>query len=99
MAEVLRTAQARTDLLEIWLHIAEDNVDAADRLLATIESKLRILADFPQMGERCEQLSPGLRYFTARRYVIFYRQVENGIMVIRVVSGARDFEALFGSDP
>jgi len=97
MAEVVRTAQARTDLLEIWLYIAEDSVDAADRLLATIEQKARTLADSPEMGERCEHLAPSLRFFTAGRYVIFYRPVENGIHIIRVVSGARDLEILFGA--
>jgi toxin ParE1/3/4 len=99
MAEVLRTAQARTDLLEIWLYIAGDSVDAADRFLATVEQRLRTLADFPEMGERCERLAPSLRYFTAGRYVIFYRPVESGIQIIRVLSGARDVESLFGGGP
>jgi len=87
MAEILRSAQARTDLLEIWLYIAEDSVEAADRFLATIELKLRTLADSPEMGERCERLAPSLRFFTAGRYVIFYRPIEGGIQIVRVVSG------------
>jgi toxin ParE1/3/4 len=96
MADVLRSAQARSDLLEIWLYIAQDSVEAADRMLAAIEQKARILADFPEMGERCGRLAPSLRFFTAGRYVIFYRPVEHGIQIVRVVSGARDMETLFG---
>ncbi len=99
MAEVLRTPQARADLLEIWLHIAEDNIDSADRFLAAVDLKGRTLADFPEMGERCAHLGPSLRLFTAGNYVIFYRPIENGIQIIRVVSGARDLETLFDSDP
>jgi toxin ParE1/3/4 len=31
-------------------------------------------------------------------YLIFYRQIENGIEVERVLSGYRDFDALFLDD-
>ena len=35
---------AFADLDEIWEYIAKDNIDAADRVLADIDSVLRILA-------------------------------------------------------
>jgi plasmid stabilization system protein ParE len=42
--------EAFADLDEIWEHIAEDNVDAADRVLADIHAVLRTLAASPQIG-------------------------------------------------
>jgi len=33
MARIVRTTLARADLRDIWLYIAQDNIDAADRLL------------------------------------------------------------------
>jgi len=36
-----------------------------------------------------------LRGFSVGNYLIFYRQIENGIEVERVLSGYRDFNALF----
>ena len=43
MRKVRHSASAENDLLETWLYIAEDNVDAADRLLDLIESDTRML--------------------------------------------------------
>ena len=43
---------AFADLDEIWEHIAQDNVDAADRVVADIHSTLTTLAGSPQIGHR-----------------------------------------------
>jgi antitoxin ParD1/3/4/toxin ParE1/3/4 len=43
---------AFADLDEIWEYIAQDNVDAADRVLADIHSTLTLLAGSPQIGHR-----------------------------------------------
>ena len=43
---------AFADLDEIWEYIAENNVDAADRVLADIHSTLTTLAGSPQIRHR-----------------------------------------------
>ena len=43
---------AFADLDEIWIYIAEHNVDAADRVLADIHSTLTLLAGTPHIGHR-----------------------------------------------
>ena len=91
----LKTEQARRDLLEIWVYIAENSFDAADRLLETIDETCQRLADMPGMGLRRDELAPGLRSFPAGKYLIFYRPVENGIEIIRVLHGARNLENIF----
>ncbi len=98
MASVLRTPQAKADLIELWLYIATDSATAADRLLATIDEKCRLLARFPEMGQSCDELAPLLRCFSVGNYVIFYRPAESGVEIIRVVSGARDIESLFKAE-
>jgi toxin ParE1/3/4 len=96
MPQVLRTAQAAIDLLEIWVYIAEESsMDAADRVLGTIDRKCQALAEQPGMGRRREELASGLRSLPVGSYVIFYRDQDGGIEVIRVLHGARDIEALF----
>jgi hypothetical protein len=40
----------RTDLIDIWLHIAQDNPAAADRLLDRFEDVFIRLAETPPMG-------------------------------------------------
>jgi plasmid stabilization system protein ParE len=50
MAVVRRTARAEDDLVDIWLYIAADNPDAADRLLEEIDRKCLLLASNPLLG-------------------------------------------------
>ena len=86
---------ARSDLDEIWLYIAQDNLDAADKLIHAIVSRFTKLAVMPLIGRQREELSPRLRSFPVSRYVIFYRLIEDGIEIVRVLHGARDFPPLF----
>jgi len=65
---------AFADLDEIWEYIAQDNVDAADRVLADIHSTLTTLAGAPQIGHRRPDLTTRpLRFHVARdEYPIAY---------------------------
>ena len=54
-------SDAFADLDEIWEYIAENNVDAADRVLAHIHSTLTTLAGSPQIGHRRPDLNGVLR--------------------------------------
>ena len=86
---------ARSDLDEIWFYIAQDNVDAADRFLGAIVSRFPKLAAMPQIGRARRELSPRLRSFPVGRYIIFYRLIEKGVEIARVLHGARDLPPLF----
>ena len=86
---------ASADLEEIWLFIAQDDPDAADRFMRTIVSRFPTLASMPHMGRHREDLSARLRSFPVGNYVIFYRPTDSGIEVVRVLHGARDFPPLF----
>ena len=70
--------------------MAQDDPDAADRWLDTLEEKLSLLADNPLMGPARPDIAPGLRYHPAGNYLLLYRIVSGGIEVVRVVHGARD---------
>lgn len=86
---------ARSDLDEIWFYIAQDNINAADRFLRAIVSRFPKLAAMPQIGRAREELSPRLRSFPVGHYVIFYRPMDNGVEIARVLHGARDLPPLF----
>ena len=90
-----RSGLAEGDLVEIWLFIAKDSPDAADRFLDLLAQKCELLAGSPEMGRRRNDLGPGLRSFPVGRYVIFYRLAEEGIEVARVLSAYRDLGPLF----
>jgi toxin ParE1/3/4 len=95
MAEVLRSNLAELDLLEIWAYIAEDSPRAADRFLDFLDQKCRTLAEAPGIGRLREDLAPDLRSFPVKRYVVFYRPIEDGIEVARVLSAYRDIARVF----
>jgi toxin ParE1/3/4 len=86
---------ASSDLEEIWLFIAQDDPDAANRFIRTIVSRFPTLASMPHLGRHREELAARLRSFPVGNYVIFYRPIDGGVEVIRVLHGARDFPPLF----
>ncbi|MBD2196365.1 MULTISPECIES: type II toxin-antitoxin system RelE/ParE family toxin [Calothrix] len=90
------TAPGSRDIESIIDLIADNSsFDAAERFLKKINDKCKNLANFPSMGRKRDELFPSLRSFPVDDYLIFYRQIPEGIEVVRVVSGYRDLETLF----
>jgi len=90
MSVVLKRPLAHSDLAEIWSFIADDSEAAADRFLAVLEQKFRLLATQPRMGRLRPELMPELRSFPVGRYVAFYLATADGIDLLRVLHSARD---------
>lgn len=63
MSHYRLTEEARQDLDEIWLYIAEDSPAAADRFLDTLYERLVLLAGQPLLGRLRPELAPNLRSF------------------------------------
>lgn len=97
MARLTITAHARADLREIHSYIAKDNPEAARRVVERLRAKARRLAQTPGMGRSREDLRPDLFSFPVGQHVLFYRPQPGGIVLVRVVHGARDLPALFGA--
>ena len=89
MPRLVHSPQARGDLIELWTYIAMDDPAAADRPLDAIEEKLLMLAASPRLGPSRPDIALGLRLFPIRRYIILYRELPDGIEVVRVVHGMR----------
>lgn len=92
MGQVFKRPAARSDLVEIWSFIADDNQVAADRFLNTLETKLKTLSTQPQMGRTRPELMAGLRSFPVASYVVFYLPMSDGIDIVRVLHSARDID-------
>ena len=91
MATAHRSSRAEIDLVEIWGYIAKDDPLAADRQLDRIDAACEMLAENPQGGPRREDLARGLRFYPVGNYLLFYTVEDNGITVVRVLHGARDY--------
>ena len=95
MAQSIQAPEAEADALEIWAYIAQDNLDAADRLLDRFDDLFRRLASQPFLGKIIEELAPNLRFIPIGNYLIFYRPTKDGIEIVRLLHAARDVSAEF----
>lgn len=83
-------AEAFNDLDEIRAYIAEDNPDAADRVVTEIFATIRGLVESPHQGYRRPNLtSRPLRFFPVREYVIAYAPDKTPLRVLAVFHGRR----------
>lgn len=57
MKRYVLTPSAKRDLGDIWDFIAQDNVDAADRVLDALEAAMSKLAKNPGLGQWREELA------------------------------------------
>ncbi|MEO0686097.1 MAG: type II toxin-antitoxin system RelE/ParE family toxin [Cyanobacteria bacterium J06649_11] len=86
---------ASQDLEDIWSYIAKNNTRAADKVFDKLREKFAQLAKFPQMGKGREDLAIYLRSFPVGSYLIFYRIIDEGIEIVRIVHSLQDIEQIF----
>ena len=91
--------RVEADLLDLWNFVAQGGEARADAFLDKILKQCRQLAQFPRMGRARGELAPGLRCFPVKKFVIFYRPVDDTVEIVRILYGARDIESIFRNDP
>lgn len=94
------TSEAECDLNLIWDFIAQDNVDAANRVIDKIVHSMEMLSKMPEMAQKRPKLSeiyPDLRMWPVNefsKYLVFYVPIEDGILVIRILHSSRNIDEL-----
>lgn len=92
------TPEAKKDLREILLDIAEDSPDTAERLRKEFYEGLQTLGRSSGVGHfHDELLSRKYRFWNFYSYVVAYAWETKPIKVISVVHGARDLTVFFHS--
>lgn len=91
------TETAEGELDAILFFIAErDGVARALHILAEFEDAFRALDATPLMGTVKEELTgPDQRWWWVFRFGIIYKQNGDDVVILRIVHGARDLDALF----
>jgi plasmid stabilization system protein ParE len=83
--------EAFADLDDIRGYIAQENPDAADRVISEIFDGIRGLVPFPHLGHRRPDLSSRpLRFTLVREYLIAYAPDEKPLWVVAVMHGRRN---------
>ena len=92
---VIRSRAARADLDQIWDFIAEASESRADAFIRRLTRTFETLAGRPLIGRARDNLGTGVRSIPVGAYLIFYRPIEGGVEIVRVLHGARDYAKLF----
>jgi addiction module RelE/StbE family toxin len=101
MSQARFSPQAVRDLEEIFGYIAEDNLEAAERVRRIILNTADLLAQHPELGRRIRKASvrhQQIRWLVVPKflnYLIFYQPHEETIIVVRVLHAAQDWTQFF----
>lgn len=94
MSSYLLTPQAEDDLFAVWSYIAQDKVEAADRVEAEIYAACGFLSSAPEAGHIRQDLTDlPVCFWTVPRfpnYVIVYDPASDPLRIIRILHGALD---------
>jgi toxin ParE1/3/4 len=88
---------AYDDLEQIFLYIAERNLEAARKLLKEMTKQFDLAARNSSIGSARDEFMVGVRMFPYKKYNIYYFRTEAGIEVFRVLHSARDQSEAFDS--
>ena|SRR5688500_6961573 len=85
------TREAEADIREILQYTRDAWGEAQRRkYAATLDASFNLLALFPFIGTRRDELSPGLRRHPVGEHVVYYRVSDDAVVIRRVFHGRRD---------
>lgn len=103
MRRVVRSQAARSDLVEHYVHLAEEAGEAiAERFFERVGESLSLIAGQPLIGAAVpSQRSElhGIRKWVVSdfdRFLIFYRPRQDDVLVVRVLHSSQDWWNLLG---
>lgn len=95
MSHYVINIQASQDLNNIADYFFERDVDAGERFFQAFNRKCQQLAKFPSMGRSYTEIRTSLRGVPLQGYIVFYKVRNNGVEILRVISGRRNLGDLF----
>lgn len=94
MPEVVYSPASVGDLTEIWDYVAQDSLLQADRLIDRFRLRIQYLAHNNLLGRPRPELAQNCRSVPLGKYCIYYRPIEDGIEVLRLLHSARDIRQI-----
>jgi len=95
MPRILRTRQSREDYVSIEDYIAQSSPQNAAMIIRLFDERLQMLASNNLMGRPRPELAPNLRSWNVHRFVLFYRPIDDGVILIRVLHASMDITPRF----
>lgn len=89
------SAQAQSDLFEIWSRIAEDDIELADRIDAEFHALFASLGRMPGQGHKREDLTKRhVLFLPLYSFLVVYQPDAQPIRIMAVFRGRRDVKRL-----
>jgi toxin ParE1/3/4 len=101
--QIIITPKASLDIDEHFAYIAQSNQEAALKFFDSTRQTVAQLARLPGMGSLYavdNSSLEGLRKWAIKgfkKYLIFYLEQEDFIIIVRILYAAQDIESIFGS--
>jgi toxin ParE1/3/4 len=93
MTHNVLSPRAQRDIDEIWDYSASIwGVQQAEVYVRQIRRAVEIVAEDPRRGRSCDNIRAGYRKYPAGSHFVFYRVVEGGIDVVRILHQRMDFD-------
>ena len=83
----------KRDLEAIWDYSAATwGIDRAESYIRQIQTTCELLAGDAHLGRACEEIRPGYRKIRSGSHILFYREAEGDIEIVRILHQSIDFE-------
>ena len=90
---------AKSDLKQIFDYIAKDSIYYAKNVAQTIVTKTEILTEFPEIGRVVPEIDDtNVRELIVYSYRLIYEIAPDGIEILAIIHGKRDFASLDRND-
>ena len=94
MLQLRVTPKAELDLIGIWVYTCgEWGIDQADKYLDELEEGMKQLIHHPSLGADYTHVLPGYRRLQVGHHALFYKLVEQELLVVRVLHESMDAPA------
>ena len=100
-AKLVWSPKARLDIKKIYVEIAREQPDAAERYFQNFRHKASLLIEQPRLGARHPEIGASARMLVETPYVILYETIPDTdkgpvqtIVIVRIVDGRRDLTTL-----
>jgi toxin ParE1/3/4 len=94
MLRLRYSAASKDDLKEIARFIAKDKPVAARQWVEKIREKCRLAAKHPDIGDDRRDLGEDIRSTYVGSYIIYFREKDGTLEIVRVVRGDLEFPFL-----
>jgi toxin ParE1/3/4 len=85
-AEYRLSPKARDDMESVWLYtLSQWGLEQTERYIDDLAAAFQLLSSSPRLGKSCDNIRSGYRKHPTLRHVIYYREIDYGVEIIRVL--------------